>query len=89
MTHGHAGDAEALRSCIRSNAAYIGMIGSRSKIAKMREEFLSKKWATETEWQKIYSPVGLDIGSKTVEEIAMSIAAQLVLVRSRNRQRAD
>ena len=83
MTHGHAGDAEALRSCIGSGAAYVGMIGSKGKIAKMREEFITKKWATEEEWQKIYSPVGLDIGSKTVEEIAVSIAAQLVLVRSR------
>jgi len=83
MTHGHAGDAEVLRSCIRSGAGYIGMIGSRSKIAKMREEFISKKWATNEEWQRIYSPVGIDIGSKTVEEIAVSIAAQLVIVRSR------
>jgi xanthine dehydrogenase accessory factor len=83
MTHGHAGDAEALRPCIGSIAAYIGMIGSRGKIAKMREEFISKKWATNEEWQKIYSPVGIDIGSKTVEEIAVSIAAQLVLVRNR------
>lgn len=83
MTHGHAGDAEALRSCIGAGAAYVGMIGSKGKIAKMREEFITKKWATEEEWQKIYSPVGLDIGSKTVEEIAVSIAAQLVLVRSR------
>ncbi len=83
MTHGHAGDAEALRPCIRSGAAYVGMIGSRSKIAKMREEFISKKWATDEEWKQIYSPVGIEIGSKTVEEIAVSIAAQLVLVRSR------
>lgn len=83
MTHGHAGDAEALRPCIRSGAAYVGMIGSRGKIAKMREEFITKGWATEEEWQRIYSPVGLDIGSKTVEEIAVSIAAQLVMVRSR------
>jgi len=83
MTHGHAGDAEALRPCIGSGAAYVGMIGSRGKIAKMREEFISKKWATDEEWRRIYSPVGIDIGSKTVEEIAVSIAAQLVLVRSR------
>lgn len=83
MTHGHAGDADALRPCIGSGAAYIGMIGSKGKIAKMREEFISKKWATNEEWQRIYSPVGIDIGSKTVEEIAVSIAAQLVLVRSR------
>jgi xanthine dehydrogenase accessory factor len=84
MTQGHADDAEALRPCIRSGAVYVGMIGSKAKIAKMRAEFISRKWATDEEWQKIYSPVGLDIGSKTVEEIAVSIAAQLVLVRNRN-----
>ena len=84
MTHGHAGDAEALRPCIGSDAAYVGMIGSRGKIAKMREDFLKNNWATNEEWQRIYSPVGLEIGSKTVEEIAVSIAAQLVQVRSRN-----
>ncbi len=91
MTHGHAGDAEALRPCLGSDAAYVGMIGSKGKIAKMREEFISNKWATEEEWKRIYSPVGIDIGSKTVEEIAVSIAAQLVLVRSRRliRQPAD
>ncbi len=83
MTHGHAGDAEALRPCIGSGAAYLGMIGSKGKIAKMREEFIARKWATAEEWQKIYSPVGIDIGSKTVEEIAVSIAAQLVQIRSR------
>lgn len=83
LTHGHADDAVALKACIRSDAAYVGMIGSKGKIAKMREEFIARKWATDEEWQKIFSPVGIEIGSKTVEEIAVSIAAQLVLVRSR------
>lgn len=83
VTRGHDDDAAALRPCIGTGAAYIGMIGSKPKVAKMQKEFIGSNWATEEQWQKIYTPVGLDIGSKTVEEIAVSIAAQLVQVRNK------
>ena len=64
-------------------AAYVGMIGSRPKIEVMRGEFLGKGWATADEWARVHAPIGLDIGSKTVDEIAVSIAAELVSVRSK------
>jgi xanthine dehydrogenase accessory factor len=83
VTRGHQKDAEALRAALRRPAAYVGMIGSRTKVETLRREFLKAGWATEKEWARIYAPIGLDIGSKTVEEIAVSIAAQLVFVRSR------
>ena len=82
VTRGHHNDAEALKPCIGSDVAYIGMIGSRAKTAKMRDEFIKNKWASEIQWDRIYTPIGLEIGSKTVEEIAVSIAAQLVLIRN-------
>lgn len=82
VTRGHKDDAKALMSCINSGAGYTGMIGSKTKIAKMHEEFIAHNWASEEQWKKIYAPVGLEIGSKTVEEIAISIAAELVQVRS-------
>jgi xanthine dehydrogenase accessory factor len=82
-TRGHSHDAEALRSFVRSPAAYVGMIGSRHKVALMRDRFLSKGWAKAQEWDRIHTPIGLKIGSRTVEEIAVSIAAELVQVRSR------
>ena len=82
VTRGHNDDAKALKPCIGSNAAYTGMIGSKGKIAKMHVEFIQQGWATEEQWHSIYTPIGLDIGSKTVEEIAVSIAAQLILVRN-------
>jgi xanthine dehydrogenase accessory factor len=82
VTRGHSDDANALRQCIGSNAAYVGMIGSRPKVAKIYKDFISNGWATEEEWSKIHSPVGLEINSKTVQEIAVSIAAQLVQVRN-------
>jgi xanthine dehydrogenase accessory factor len=86
VTRGHRYDAEALRTFIRSPAAYIGMIGSRQKVALMKERFLSEGWATAQEWDRIHTPIGLKIGSRTVEEIAVSIAAELVQVRSRIRE---
>ncbi len=82
VTRGHAKDAEALRAVVRRDAAYVGMIGSRTKIGLMRREFLEKGWATAGEWARVHAPIGLDIGSKTVDEIAVSIAAELVRVRA-------
>jgi xanthine dehydrogenase accessory factor len=82
VTRGHRDDARALLSCIGSDASYIGMIGSRTKVALMQKEFIEKGWATQEQWDKIFAPVGLDIKSKSVEEIAISIAAQLVQVKN-------
>jgi xanthine dehydrogenase accessory factor len=82
VTRGHKNDADVLRKFLGSKAGYIGMIGSRRKIAQVRESFLKNGWVTIDQWEKIYTPIGLEIGSKTVQEIAVSIAAQLVQVRS-------
>jgi len=48
----------------------------------MRTDFIENGWATPSTWRLIHAPVGLDIKSQTVQEIAVSIAAQLVLVRN-------
>jgi xanthine dehydrogenase accessory factor len=82
VTRGHKDDAEAIKPCIGSDLAYTGMIGSKNKIAAMRVSFIENGWATVKQWGAIHAPVGLDIKSRTVEEIAVSIAAQLVLVRN-------
>ena len=83
VTRGHASDTEVLKEVIRSEAAYIGMIGSRRKIAQMRSYFLENCWATDEDWSRVHAPVGIDIGSETVNEIAISIAAELIMVRNR------
>ena len=83
VTRGHKDDAEALKACIGSGSGYIGMIGSRNKIATMRREFVENGWATEAQFDFVHAPVGLDIKSKTVQEIAVSIAAELIQVRNR------
>jgi len=87
VTRGHSRDADALRGCIGSKAAYIGMIGSRNKIKLMRENFLKEGWATVSQWERIHTPIGIPIQSKTVQEIAVSIAAELVLVRNQIQDR--
>jgi len=81
VTRAHRNDSDALRECINSEAAYIGMIGSKRKIRLTREKFLEKGWATPFQFNRIHAPIGMEIGSKTVQEIAVSICAQLILVR--------
>lgn len=81
VTRGHKEDAEVLKRFIDSRAAYIGMIGSKKKVAKVKEKFINEGYATTKQWDRIHAPIGLDIGSKTVQEIAISIVAQLVQVR--------
>jgi len=83
VTRGHEHDAEALKPCIGSNATYIGMIGSTHKVQVMKQKFLENSWATPEQWSEVHTPIGMAIGSKTVQEIAISIAAQLVEVRSK------
>jgi xanthine dehydrogenase accessory factor len=88
VTRGHRHDTEALRACLHSGAGYIGMIGSRSKIALQREEFIRRNWATAAAFDRVHAPVGLPIRSKTVSEIAVSIAAELVLTRRENMEKS-
>jgi xanthine dehydrogenase accessory factor len=87
VTRGHNDDAKALKPCFNSDAAYVGMIGSKTKIAKMHSNFIENGWATEEQWAEIHAPVGIDIMSKTIEEIAVSIAAELILERNRKKHR--
>jgi len=81
VTQGHKKDGVALNQVIHSNAAYIGMIGSKRKTRLMKEDFLNNGWATKEKLDSIYAPIGMDIHSKTVQEIAISIAGQLVKIR--------
>jgi len=81
VTRGHKLDAEALEACIHTRAAYIGMIGSKRKVALIRKNFVESGLAAEEEFDRVHAPIGLDIGAVTVPEIAASITAQLIAVR--------
>lgn len=80
VSRGHLVDGKALAACIRKPAAYIGMMGSRRKVALLRRHFLETGLATSAEFDRVYAPIGLDVGAETVEEIAASIVAQLIAV---------
>jgi xanthine dehydrogenase accessory factor len=88
VTRGHKHDAEALEACIHAPAAYIGMIGSKRKVALMRQDFIESGLAGEEEFGRVFAPVGLDIGAVTVPEIAASIVAQLIEVRRKSGTKA-
>lgn len=89
VTRGHRHDGSVLAACVKSDAAYIGMIGSRRKSALIRRTLLEEGHATRAEIERVVSPIGVDIGAQSVEEIAVSIAAELVAVRRRGGITAD
>ncbi len=82
VTRGHKGDGEVLSGLAkaRGKARYIGMIGSRTKkkilFKKLQQEGVSASWLTQ-----VHSPVGLDIGAMSHEEICISILAEMIAER--------
>ncbi|MBW6536866.1 MAG: XdhC family protein [Mariniphaga sp.] len=82
VTRGHKNDSKVLKHFIHSKAGYIGMMGSRKKVIQLRDHFIEQKWATPEQWDRVHTPIGLPIQSKTVQEIALSIAAELIQKRA-------
>lgn len=77
MTPGHHADFEILAQVLQSEASYIGCIGSKHKVAKTRELLLARGFA-DADIARIHSPIGLPILAETPEEIAVSIAAEMI-----------
>jgi xanthine dehydrogenase accessory factor len=80
VTRGHAHDEDALRAVIDSKAGYIGMIGSRRKVRTLMDHLRADGIAEEL-IGRVRSPVGLDIGAETPAEIAVSILAEVIMLR--------
>lgn len=80
---GYQQDLEALAACIRKPVGYIGMIGSRRKVALVRRDLIAAGRATAAEFDAVHAPVGIEVGAVTVAEIAVSIAAELIAARRR------
>jgi xanthine dehydrogenase accessory factor len=76
-TPGHLHDFEAVRGCLASEAGFIGLLGSRRKRETLLQTLTNEGYDT-TQRERITTPVGLDIGAQTPEEIAVSIIAQLI-----------
>ena len=81
-TRGHRDDMRVLRWAVQTPARYIGMVGSRRKAITVFRE-LTREGLKPELFDRVHSPVGLDIGAVTPEEIAVSIAAELIAVRRR------
>jgi xanthine dehydrogenase accessory factor len=81
VTRAHKDDANALEACINKPFNYIGMIGSKRKVALIRENFIQSGISTPEQFDKVFSPIGLNIGAVTVPEIAASITAEIIAVR--------
>jgi xanthine dehydrogenase accessory factor len=83
MTFGYRTDDIALRALMNKNFRYFGLLGSKKKSEKMFEEY-RKKGINEDVLKKIRSPIGIQIKSQTPEEIAVSVAAEIISIKNKN-----
>ncbi len=81
VTRGHRNDGRVLSEVLKRPSGYVGMIGSRRKVRLVKEGLRTESICDEATLDKLHAPIGLDIGGVTPQEIALSIAAQLVQVR--------
>ena len=85
VTRGHRNDAKVLKELIQKPRAFLGMIGSKRKREVVKKEMVAEGICTEQQFDLVRCPMGLDIGGETVQEIAISIVAELVQVRAKSR----
>jgi xanthine dehydrogenase accessory factor len=87
MTRDHAADQRILEQALALDSlhalTYLGLIGSMGKIGRFHKRLVAKGVATPERWAKLRAPIGLDIAAETPAEIAVSVAAELIQVRSR------
>jgi xanthine dehydrogenase accessory factor len=80
VTRGHRDDMRVLKLAIASPARYIAMIGSKRKVLNVIRE-LEKEGLPRAAFERVHAPMGLNIGAITPEEIAISVAAEMIAVR--------
>jgi xanthine dehydrogenase accessory factor len=79
-TTGHVLDEQCLRFAVGTKAKYIGMIGSKKKVMEVKERLL-QKGVPQQQLDRVYAPIGIEIGAETPEEIALSILAEIIKVK--------
>lgn len=84
VTRGHLHDKTVLSYALKSKARYIGMIGSIKKRDAVYKQVMIEEGYSPDVFRKIHAPIGLEIGAESPEEIAISIVAELIKVRSGN-----
>lgn len=82
VTRGHRYDIDCLKDILTKENAYIGMIGSRIRVKKIKDALLEEGY-NEDKLNEIYTPIGLKIGAETPEEIAVSIMAEIIEVKNK------
>jgi xanthine dehydrogenase accessory factor len=80
VTRGHNGDLDAMRALAPRDLRYLGLIGSRAKVARIYEQLRSESLPAAF-LEQVHAPIGLDIGAVTPQEIAVSILAELIAVK--------
>lgn len=80
VTRGHKEDMRVLAWAARTNARYVGMIGSKRKVLSVYKALENEGYRAE-EFARVFAPMGLDIGALSPEEIAVSVVAELIAVR--------
>jgi len=80
VTRGHRHDLDALRAVVARDLRYVGLIGSRAKVARVYEALMAEGIDPER-FTHVHAPIGLDLGAVTPQEIAVSIVAELIAVR--------
>jgi len=80
VTRGHNNDLDALRALAPRELRYLGLIGSRAKVARITDQLLSEGMSPEV-LKQVHAPIGLDIGAVTPQEIAVSILSELIAVK--------
>lgn len=80
VTRGHRGDAIAIASCLPIKPRFLGLMGSRAKMVHVFADLVERGFATD-DLARIETPVGIEIGAETPEEIAVSIVARMISVR--------
>lgn len=88
ISRGHRHDQDLLRQALRTEAGYIGMIGSRGKRDKIYNNLMAEGVSRQV-LDQVYSPIGMAIKAETPEEIAVSIVGELILARARNQEHHD
>lgn len=83
VTRGHKADQACLEKVLKNEFKYLGMIGSRAKVANSIRQLLEKGYTTE-DINRINSPIGLKIGAQTPAEISISIMAEIIQVKNKN-----
>ena len=80
VTRGHRDDMRILRWAVQTRARYVGMIGSTRKVIEMFKALQSEGLAAEL-FDRVYAPIGIDIGAVTPEEIGIAVTAELIAIR--------